>query len=97
MTLRLHKRRDSIAEGDDANVERKERLTAATSSVWRSEKTGSSISTFATLNNTRCHRMYLLHVLSAFSQCMYSLYVLAVCILSLHVFTICSHYMYSLH
>jgi hypothetical protein len=49
MTLCLHKRRDSIVEGDDANVERRERLTAAASSAWRSKKIGSSISTFAIL------------------------------------------------
>jgi hypothetical protein len=70
MTLRLHKRRDSIAKEEDANVERRERLMVAAPSAWRSEKIGSSISAFARLNNTRCHRMYSLHVLSAFSHCM---------------------------
>jgi hypothetical protein len=97
MTLSLHKRRDANVEGDDANVERRERLTMATSSAWHSEKIGSFISAFAALNNIRCHIMYSLHVLSAFSHCMYSLYVLVVCILSLHVLTVCSHYTYSLH
>jgi hypothetical protein len=49
MTLSLHKRRDANVEGDDANVERRERLTAAASSAWRSKKIGSSISAFAIL------------------------------------------------
>jgi hypothetical protein len=87
MTLRLHKHRDSIVQGDNANVERMERLTAAASSAWRSEKKGSSISAFAALKNIWCHRMYSLYILSAFFHCMYSLYVL----------TVCSHYTYSLH
>jgi hypothetical protein len=73
MTLRLHKRRGSIAEGDDIIVEKNERLTAVASSAWRSEKIGSSISAFTTLIipvAIECtHFMYSVHSPTACTHC----------------------------